>query len=65
MSLVKVLFRMFGILLDGAMNLRKLILEDGKYSLCGPFGCDSLKCGWWTLTLWTNTLAPTWGRSDF
>jgi len=63
MSLVKVLFSyMFRILLTGTLNLRELIFDYDKYSHWGPFGCGNVKCGGWTLTFWTNTLAPSWGQ---
>ena len=60
MSLVKVLFSyMFRILLTGTLNLREMIFDYGKYSHWGPFCCGNVKCGRWTLTFWTNTLAPS------
>ena len=43
----------------GTLNFRELIFQDGIDSHCGTFGCDNVKCGMWTLTFWTNTLAPS------
>ena len=66
MSLVKMLFsNMFRILLTGTLNLRELVFDHGKYSHCDPFGCGNVKCERWTLTFWTNALAPSWGEKWF